>query len=70
MRDGDKNKKSEFLKKIVVGLGKTEAKKFTETVNQIRAIATNFIFPPIIIFTLSDLKRTSTATILIVAVSI
>jgi hypothetical protein len=28
MRNGDKNKKSEFLKKIVVGLGKTEAKKF------------------------------------------
>ena len=28
MRDGDTNKKSEFLKRVVVGLGKTEAKKF------------------------------------------
>ena len=28
MRNGDTEKKSEFLKKIVLGLGKTEAKKF------------------------------------------
>lgn len=28
MRDGDTHKKSEFLKRIVLGLGKTEAKKF------------------------------------------